>query len=225
MTARPLRVATWNVHGSRRGVEEIARVIRAEAIDILLIQESGPRRRLRALGGTLGMMVCADPPAFPRRRIQNAILVRGGLATVVHQGLRRFSEGSFLHPRGMVFADIDERFTMMSVHLGLRRSERGHHIRQLLDHIEGSEGRFVIGADLNAFPGDPGHGMLAARAPDCWQVVGQGDGYTFPSHAPSARIDYLFAGPAVQPLRAWTAGGTVSDHLMVVADLRLDDDF
>jgi endonuclease/exonuclease/phosphatase family metal-dependent hydrolase len=223
MTARTLRVASWNVHGLRGGVDGIARVIHAEDIDILSIQESGPRRRLRALGGTLGMMVCADPPAFPRRRIQNAILVGGDLTTVVDQGLRRFSEGSFLHPRGMVFADVDERFTVMSVHLGLRRSERGHHIGQLLEQIEGSEGRFVIGADLNAFPGDPGHRILAARAPDCWQAVGQGEGYTFPSHAPSARIDYLFAGPAVQPLRAWTAGGTVSDHLMVVADLRFAD--
>ena len=38
--------------------------------------------------------------------------------------------------------------------------------------------------------------------------------------APTARIDYLLVGPGVRALRAWTAGGTVSDHLMVVADLR-----
>ncbi|MDQ4107530.1 MAG: endonuclease/exonuclease/phosphatase family protein, partial [Actinomycetota bacterium] len=195
MTARALRVATWNVHGMRGGVEEIARVIHAEDIEILLIQESGPRRRLRALGGTLGMKVFADPPAFPRRRVQNAILLRGSMATVVRSGLRRFSEGALLHPRGMLFADVDERFSVMSAHLGLRGSERGHHIGQLLEHIEASEGRFVIGGDLNAFPGDPGPRMLAARATDCWRAVGRGEGYTFPSHAPRARIDYLFAGP------------------------------
>ncbi len=222
MTTRNLRVATWNVHGLRGGVRDIASAIHAEEIDVLVLQESGPRRRLQALGETLGMMVCADPRAFPHRRVQNAVLVRGGLATTVHHELRRFSQGSFLHPRGVLFADVDERLSVMSVHLGLSRSERERHTEQLLEHIEGSEGRSVIGGDLNALPGDPAPRMLAARTTDCWHEVGEGDGYTFPSHAPTARIDYLFAGPAVQPLRAWTAGGTVSDHLMVVADLRID---
>jgi endonuclease/exonuclease/phosphatase family metal-dependent hydrolase len=224
MTTRTVRVATWNVHGLRGGVREIALAIHTEEIDILLVQESGPRRRLRALGETLGMVVCADPRAFPRRRVQNAVLVRGGFATVVHDGLRRFSGGSFPHPRGVLFADVDERYSVMSVHLGLRRGERGHQMTQLLE-LAGSRDRSVIGGDLNALPGDPVPRMLAARATDCWHAVGQGEGHTFPSHAPTARIDYLFAGPAVQPLRAWTAGGTVSDHLMVVADLRMDDDY
>lgn len=223
MTTRTLRVATWNAHGLREGVGEFAVAIHAEEIDVLLLQESGPRRRLRALGQTLGMMVCADPRAFARRRIQNAVLLRGGLATIVHTSFRRFSHGSFLHPRGVLLADVDERFSVMSLHLGLSGHERGHHVAELLEHLEASRGRFVIGGDLNALPGDPGPRLLAARAVDCWEAVGEGDGHTFPSHAPTARIDYLFAGPALQPLRAWTAGGTVSDHLMVVADLRIDD--
>jgi endonuclease/exonuclease/phosphatase family metal-dependent hydrolase len=215
-------VATWNVHGLRGGVKEIAWIVHAEEIDILLVQESGPRRRLRALGETLGMMVCADPRTFPRRRIQNAVLVRGEAARAVHVRLQRFSRGSFVHPRGALVADVDERCSVLSVHLGLRGPERGRHIRQLLEMLDGSSGSFVIGGDLNALPGDPGPSALASLATDCWEVVGEGSGATFPSHDPRARIDYVFAGPAVRPLRAWTAGGTVSDHLMVVADLRLE---
>jgi endonuclease/exonuclease/phosphatase family metal-dependent hydrolase len=221
MTARTLRVATWNVHGSRGGIEEIARVIHAEAIDIVLIQESGPRRRLRALGAALGMTVCTDPPTFPRRRIQNAALIRN--PDVVRSRFLRFSPSSFLYPRGALVAQIDEGISVVSVHLGLGGSDRGRHIQQLVGLVGGSSKRFVIGGDLNALPGDPGPRTLAARATDCWQAVGQGKGYTFPSHAPTARIDYLFAGPAVRPHRAWTAGAMVSDHLMVVADLRFAD--
>jgi endonuclease/exonuclease/phosphatase family metal-dependent hydrolase len=167
------------------------------------------------------MMVCADPRAFPRRRIQNAVLVREGLATVVHDGLRRFSGGSFLHPRGVLLADLDERFSVMSVHLGLSGRERANQVAQLLERFEGSTGGFAIGADLNALPGDPAPSALSELATDCWAAVGEGSGATFPSLGPTARIDYLFAGPAVQPLRAWTAGGTVSDHLMVIAELEL----
>jgi endonuclease/exonuclease/phosphatase family metal-dependent hydrolase len=214
-----LRVATWNVHGMRAGVTEIARVIHADEVDIVMLQESGPRRRLPELGETLGMVVCADPWAFPRRRVQNAILVRRGLADTVSHRLQRFSGGSLLSPRGVMLADVDHRFTLLSVHLGLHPREREHHMAQLRAMIAGSPGGFVIAGDLNAFPEDPGPSSLAGSASDCWNAVGEGSGATFPSHAPTARIDYLFAGRAFRPLRTWTAGGTASDHLMVVAEL------
>jgi endonuclease/exonuclease/phosphatase family metal-dependent hydrolase len=210
------------VHGLRGDVQEIARLLHDEAVDIVLLQESGPRRRLRALGETLGMTVCADPRAFPRRRIQNAVLVRGGAVGIVHARLRRFSGGSLVHPRGALVVDVDQRFSVLSVHLGLRGPERGRHIRQLLESIEGSTGPLVLGGDLNTSPDDPGPRAIAGRLKDVWRAVGEGSGATFPSHEPTARIDYLFAGQAVRPLRAWTAGGALSDHLMVVADLELE---
>jgi endonuclease/exonuclease/phosphatase family metal-dependent hydrolase len=218
-----LRVGTWNVHGMRTGVEEIARVIRAEQVDIVALQESGPRRRLRAVGEILDMQVCGDPWAFPRRRIQNAVLIRRGLATTVSHRLHRFSGGSLLYPRGVMLADVDHRVSVLSVHLGLDRNERAQHVEELVAMLEGSAGSSVVGGDLNALPDDPGPSSLAALASDCWETAGEGSGATFDSHAPAARIDYLFAGRAFRPLRAWTAGGTVSDHLMVVAELTLTE--
>ncbi|HET6790931.1 MAG TPA: endonuclease/exonuclease/phosphatase family protein [Actinomycetota bacterium] len=220
MNGGALRVATWNVHGMRAGVEEIARVIRAEQVDIVAMQESGPRRRLRAVGETLDMQVCGDPWAFPRRRIQNAVLVRRGLATTVSHRLHRFSGGSLLYPRGVLLAETDLHVSVLSVHLGLDSSERADHVEQLRAMLLGPDATFVVvGGDLNALPGDPGPSSFAALASDCWAAASEGSGATFPSHAPTARIDYLFAGRAFRPLRAWTVGGTVSDHLMVVAEL------
>lgn len=224
MNGGALRVATWNVHGMRAGVEEIARVIRAEQVDIVALQESGPRRRLRAVGETLDMHVCGDPWAFPRRRIQNAVLVRRGLASIVSHRLHRFSGGSLLYPRGVLLADTDLHVSVSSVHLGLDSSERAHHVEQLMAILLGPDAAFVVGGDLNALPGDPGPSSLAGLASDCWEAAGEGSGATFPSNVPTARIDYLFTGPAFRPLRAWTAGGTASDHLMVVAELALTED-
>lgn len=219
MSPEPIRVATWNVRGLRGGVDAVASAVRREALDLLLVQESGPRRHLRALGASLGMMVCADPWAFPRRRIKDAVLIRS--AASVRYRLLRFSDSSLLYPRGALIADIDDDFTATSIHLGVSGPERGRHIRQFLSLDEAHPGRFLLGGDLNVRPEDPGPTAIRARATDCWEAVGDGVGLTFPSDAPTARIDYLFAGPAVRPLRAWTAGGTVSDHLMVVADLVL----
>jgi endonuclease/exonuclease/phosphatase family metal-dependent hydrolase len=215
---RRIRVATWNVHGLRGGVAAVAGVVEAQDLDVLLIQESGPRRRLAALGRALGMTVLADPRAFPRRRVHNAVLLRPDHDLRRHE-LVRFAAGPFLQPRGALVARLGDRLAAVSVHLGLRGPERGRQIGELLSLLEGSADLFVLGGDLNALPGDAGPARLARMATDCWVTAGEGPGPTFPSTDPTARIDYVFVGHAVQPLRAWTAGATVSDHLMVVADL------
>jgi len=222
-----IRVATWNVHGLRAGVEAVAGVVRHHAADVLLLQESGPRRRLQALGAALGMVVCGDPPSFPRRRVQNAVLVRPPREVRSHR-LVRFDRGSLVHPRGALIAHLDG-VAAVSVHLGLGGAERGRHVEQLLEILRRIDEPVVVGGDLNAHPEDAVSATIAAVLPDVWTRVGESDGQdhgqnhgrTFPSSVPTARIDYLFTGPGVQPLRVWTAGGTVSDHLMVVADLRV----
>jgi endonuclease/exonuclease/phosphatase family metal-dependent hydrolase len=220
VTTTRLRVATWNVRGLRAGVAAVARAVTAERPDILLVQESGPRRRLRSLGAALGMAIAADPIVFPRRRIKNAVLVRPPVEIRSHRSVR-FTNGSVLYPRGTVIARLDDDLSAVSMHLGLSGPERGRHVRQLLAFLEASPGRFVIGGDLNALPDDPGPSEIAAHATELWAASGEGTGATFPSGAPTARIDYLFAGAALRPLRAWTAGGQISDHLLVVADLEI----
>lgn len=217
-----IRVATWNVHGLRAGVEAVARVVRGERVDILMLQESGPRGRLRALGATLGMVVCLDPPAFPRRRIQNALLVRPPRQVRSHR-LVRFDGGSLIHPRGALIARLDD-VTAISVHLGLESAERARHVPQLLEIVRDVEQPVVVGGDLNVRPEDASPARIAASYPDVWTGVGEGGGSTYPSSDATARIDYLFAGPTIRSLRAWTVGGRVSDHLMVVADLRISED-
>lgn len=222
MTERTLRVATWNVHGLRGGVRAVASAIRAEELDLVLIQESGPRARLRDLGRTLGWTVSTDPRVFPRRRVRNALLARPAAAGLIRARFVRFAAGSPWHPRGALLAEIDERWTAVSCHLGLQGPERGRHVTELRSLLEDATPPIVVGADLNALPGDAGPRSLAAPLTDVWEQVGEGAGPTFPAAGPAARIDYLFVGPGVRALRAWTAGGTVSDHRMVVADLRFD---
>ena len=222
MSEDVFRIATWNVHGLRGGVDAVAEVVRAEGVDVLLLQESGPRRRLRALGQLLGSIVCADPLVFPRRRVQNAVLLPSSRARSVRSRLVRFAGGSVIDPRGVLLTEFDERWTAASAHLGLRGAERGRHVAQLTGLLEGFPDGFVLGGDLNALPGEPGPSRIAGLATDVWDAAGEGPGATYPAAAPTARIDYLYAGPAVRPIRAWTAGGAVSDHLMVVAEVALE---
>jgi endonuclease/exonuclease/phosphatase family metal-dependent hydrolase len=219
----PVRVGTWNVHGLRTGIDAVARIVRDEELDALLVQESGPRRRLRRLGERLGWVVCADPPAFPRRRVQNAVLIRPGLVGILRSRLLRFAAAPFLQPRGALIAQVDERCTLASIHLGLNRAQRLDQARQLLRALESVRGAIVVGGDLNAHPDDPATGAVATRFADVWSIVGDGTaGLTMPAADPTARIDYVFTNDDVRPTRAWIAGdATRSDHLMVVADLEL----
>lgn len=220
MTA--LRVATWNVHGLRAGVDVVAGPVRAEEPDVLLLQESGSRRRRSALGTALGMEIATDPVVFPRRRIRNAVLVRPPLHLVAHR-LLRFRGASWFAPRGAMIARV-EGLTLVSLHLGLRRAQRSDHIGELLGVIGREEPAIVIAGDVNAHPDDPAVAELASAYPDVWSTVGAGPGLTMPSQAPTARIDAIFAGVGIRALDARTAADpSASDHLMVVADLELAD--
>jgi endonuclease/exonuclease/phosphatase family metal-dependent hydrolase len=134
----------------------------------------------------------------------------------------RFDEAPFLQPRGASIAHIRDRLTLVSTHLGLDREQRLHQARQLLKALDGHETTVVIGGDLNAHPGDPAVEALAERYVDVWGAAGSDEGLTMPARHPTARIDYLFASPEARAARAWIAGdATMSDHLMVAAELEL----
>lgn len=177
----PVRVATWNVHGLRTGVDAVARAVGAEELDVLLVQESGSRRRLRQLGERLGWVVCADPWAFPRRRIRNAVLLRPGLAGSVRSRLLRFESAPLLQPRGALIAQVDDRWTIASIHLGLNREQRLHQARELLTALDHARGAVLIGGDLNAHPDDPATLTLVERCPEVWATAGEGAGLTMPA--------------------------------------------
>lgn len=216
-----VRVASWNVHGLRDGVDAVAEAIRTERPDVLLVQESGSRGGLRALGEALRMIVASDPIVFPRRRIRNAVLVRPPIRLRGNR-LMRFRGGSWFAPRGAMIAEADG-LTVVSLHLGLNPAERREHVRQLLEAIGRDSPKVVIGGDLNAHPDDPAVVAIAEAYPDAWASAGEGPGLTMPARRPTARIDAIFTGAAVRPRRARTVvHATASDHLMVVADLELD---
>lgn len=222
-----LRVATYNVHGFRSGVAAVDTVVGALEADVLLVQESGPRRTLARFAAASGLSVAADPRSPLRRRVKNAVLVRPPLAIEEHR-LRRFRGSSVRYPRGCLVASVRSpagvRCWMVSVHLGLDGGERGRHVRELLgivDELERSA-PVVLGGDLNATPEARSVAAIGARLADV--SAGADPAPTFPAPDPSARIDHLFASAGVRVATTWTGAdgaARASDHLPVVADLEL----
>jgi len=222
-----LRVVTYNVRGFRDGLDEVVEAVERVTPDVLLLQESGARRKLRALAASTGMEAVSDPWSPPRRRVKNAVLVRPPWRVVQHR-LHRFDGSTRFYPRGALVAQAGRagrRIWAVSTHLGLAPSERIAHARELTDVCAGLSGApIVLGGDLNATPEQRAPAWLADRYWDAWAAAGSGTGDTFPASDPTARIDYVFASAGLV-VDAASVGKApdASDHLPVVADLRIED--
>ncbi len=218
-----LRVATYNVRGFRDGLDGVARVVESHRLDLLLLQETGPRHTLRALAHSTSMEAAADPFSPFRRRVKNAVLV-GPPWRILRQRLHRFAGSSRLYPRGALIAEVgraERRLWAVSIHLGLSPLERDAHVRELASVCKALAGApIVIGGDLNARPGEQAPLVLGGPFEDVWPAAGNGGGETFPARDPAARIDYVFVSTELVAESASVVGApTASDHLPVVAEL------
>ncbi len=216
-------MASYNVRSFRGGADAVTSVLREAEPDVACLQECGPRSVLRGVAADSGMEWASSHRAF--HHVRNAVLHRPEWrrSAVTVRDLSR--EGS-TRRRGLVVVRLSKagvRLTAASFHLGLAPGERERHARELTDLLAGTPGPVILAGDLNEEPGDPAARWIAERYYDAFARAGEGPGATFPSKAPTARIDYVFVSEHLTPLRAWTVGGSVargaSDHRPVVADV------
>lgn len=225
---RPVRIASWNIHGAvgrdgRCRPERIAEIVDAMQADIVALQEVDGRTHLRRkphafetmaglLGGTIVEARLIGRPGrehghlvwtkFPVTR--NAVhLLPGGWEQ------RGCIEAKILTPRGPLL--------VLATHLGLSPRVRRRQIRHILARCGESEANpTVLLGDLNEWmPNGPVHRTLTERLPCALQPP------TFPAGRPFARLDRLYAtyGLRFEPVRPPVGAAEASDHLPLVADL------
>lgn len=222
-----MRVVAYNVRGFRDGADRVARVVGDLAPDVLLLNETGARRRLRRFARSLGMAVAADPWSPLRRRAKDAVLVRPPWRIEQHHQ-QRFAGSARFYPRAALVARLRRDglgLWAIAIHLGLRPLERLQHAEELLRSIARLDGPVVLGGDLNERPEGKAVARLGRVLPDAWSLAGEGPAETIPASAPTARIDFLFVSPTIAVERAFVpqdaAIAVASDHRPVVVDLSL----
>jgi endonuclease/exonuclease/phosphatase family metal-dependent hydrolase len=223
-----VRVVVYNVRGFRDGSERLVRLVGHFEPDVALLNETGGRWRLRRFAGALGMELAADPWAFFRRRVKDAVLVRPPWR-IVHHRQHRFEGGPWRYPRGALITQLDRRGTRLcaiSIHLGLHPRERLADAKELVDMVRDVDAPIVVGGDLNERPDGRAIGLLSERFfRDAWLLGGDADGDTFPADEPTARIDYLFVSEGIVVERVLVPPGPdareASDHRPIVAELSL----
>lgn len=224
-----LRVIVHNVRGFREGPERLGQVVQRFVPDVLLLNETGPRRRLRRFVRSVAFEAAVDPPSPLRRRVPNAVLVRPPWR-IVRRRLLRFPGSAPWYPRGALVASVGRtgyRVWAVSVHLGLRSEERRRHAEHLADAVRGLDGPTLLGGDLNETPDRPAASFLSSRFWDAWPLGGDLTGETFPSDDPTARIDYLFLTEGIRVVHALVPADadvrSASDHLPLVVELDLPE--
>lgn len=242
-----IRLMTYNIRWGKGadGQVDLARVVsvlREASPDIAVLNEVDVNRRrsgytdqpavlMRAAGYPYGAFV-------PSLRGPNAL---GGVSEYGNMILSRFPiEGVYrvplpgtrlAEPRTLLVADVrvgSLLLTVMGTHLGLRREERLEQVARILEVTAARPGSRVLLGDFNARPDGPEIARLTgagAQEPlwiDAHRLIGAGEGNTFPSSDPVARIDYVFVSRDLAPYvvagRLWPS--IASDHLPVTVVLR-----
>ena len=218
--AAGLRVVSWNVRSLRDDSAGVAAALRDLHADVVLLQEA-PRlltavpanRRLasraglrRSVGGSLS---CG-----------NLLLVSPRVRVLQGRAVR-LPKRPGLHRRGAVLAEVvvdGARLGLLGTHLDLQPDARLDSARRLRRSALDLDVPLLLAADLNDEPGSPTWTELSAGLVDLGRELGP----TFPQRAPDRRIDALFADPVLEVLAVERPDpGPVTDHLPLVADLRV----
>jgi endonuclease/exonuclease/phosphatase family metal-dependent hydrolase len=235
-SASPLRIASFNIHGGqmggRAGIPPLVDVCVPLDADILGLQEVDRRKRRSGFADQAGAV--ADGMGYAhvfgptRRRIVrgqygNALIVRGDItdSTVI----RLPGSGTKQQPRVAILARVEVRKTALTVavtHLQhhpkrLRHlpNEAPDQLRALLEQLSNRPGPRVIIGDFNMQP--PRAGPILAEAG--YTVADTGPAY--PSEEPTMQLDYIAVDGLVIESAGVVNAGNVSDHLPIVAEVRL----
>ncbi|MCZ4611784.1 endonuclease/exonuclease/phosphatase family protein [Streptomyces sp. Lzd4kr] len=229
-----IRVLSYNIRSMRDDTDALARVIRACAPDLVLIQEAPRffrwRKKLARLARASDLVVltggatAAGPAILCNLR-----------ATVerTEDVLLPLTPG--LHRRGFATAVVrfgGARLGVLSCHLSLQKDERLEQGGMLLDRLAGLGTEHAIaGGDLNDRPTGRIFGLLADSLQDCWATAPWGGEYSSTPADPHQRIDAIFATKGIEVLGCGVPTGrpgvtqtdlrAATDHLPVLAALRV----
>lgn len=234
-----LRVMTYNIqHGA--GMDKKIDLLRtAEAInhehpDIVALEEvdKGVKRtdgrdltaELAAMTHMTGYFSNNFP--FQGGEYGNAVLTRFPIVmeTNTHYHMLHTNE-----QRGVIQMILDvhgRKLLFMATHIDYHpgNEERLLNITQMKDMMTQYPGMPVIlCGDFNDFPNTPVHAAMAEALSDTWDLIGHGNGWTYPSDKPKSRIDYIWISKdkSVVPVKAWVPDTQASDHRPFVADFLL----
>ena len=236
--ASAVRVLVFNIHAGKdasgqSNLAAVAQLITSTDADLVLLQEVD--RGTKRSGGLDQLQVLSErtryTPVFGRSLDYDggqygiAALARGGVrfAETIPLPVAPAQEraGGSREPRVgllIVVPTVLGVLQLVNTHLDASREDRYRlqESQALLKIVHSRLSRdmpLLLGGDLNSEPDSAVQQTLrAAGLRDVWMECGRGDGYTYPSHQPAKRIDYLFVAGSLACTSARVLETNMSDH-------------
>ena len=229
-----LKVMTFNIQSGLRGLDKVAEVIRAEAPDIVALQEvdvgsvrGGKKNQPEELSRLTGL------PFHHHFRTTTlsggdygvALLSRFPVVSVEQHPL---PVASGAEPRTVARAVLDvggQEVSVYVTHLTRRPFNNALRMRQsaaILALMNQDARPKLLMGDLNDTPESGALRLFKRELMDVFAQRGQGPAITYPLPLiPSLRIDYVLACAQFQPRSSRVLRVDASDHYPVVAELSL----
>jgi endonuclease/exonuclease/phosphatase family metal-dependent hydrolase len=229
-----IRVLSYNIRSMRDDTDALARVIRACAPDLVLVQEAPRffrwRKKLARLARAADLVVLTGGATAAGPAILCSLRANVERTEDI---LLPLTPG--LHRRGFATAVVrfaGTRLGVLSCHLSLQKDERHEQGGMLLDRLAGMGVEHAIaGGDLNERPEGRTFRRLTDGLTDCWAAAPWGGEHTWTPTDPYQRIDAIFATkgievlgcgvPACHPGVTPTDLRAATDHLPVLAALKV----
>lgn len=236
-----VRVMSYNIHHAegldgRLDVERIAKVITDAKADIVGLQEVDrgvERTHKRDLPAELAKLTGLHVHFEKNIDHQggeygNATLSRFPIIHAKNTHYKMVRPGE---RRGLLQLTLDvhgREVLFLNTHLEVGRdeSQRLASAEEIVAIVAAAEQRqlpVILVGDFNAVPESRTITHLKTALTDTWERVGRGGGFTIPVRNPTRRIDFIFITPkTVTPLAMSVLASEASDHLPIVAELRLN---
>ena len=227
-TGAPLKVMSYNVLCCNKNVSALAKIIRQEQPDILLLQELRPKvaPALKTVLADLypdGQLYLAYEPEVMQAVLSRYPLIP--LSVEVKKG--RVQKVTVAMPAGPI--------AVWNIHPSTPRPwpRQYRQFSALADDIAAVEGPLIVGGDFNTTDQSETYRLVSQHLSNAHWEAGWGFGFTFPANLPYPvndlpvatpifRIDHIFFSHHffARSARTLSASGD-SDHFPIVAELSL----
>ena len=233
-----LRVMTYNIHvgvgmDKKLDLSRIAEVINAQHADLVGLQEvdRGVERtqRIDEIAEIASRTRMDYAFAFNLRyqggQYGVAILSRFPIRVIDHH---RYQNRREAERRGFIRVEVNvrgRRLNFVTTHLDYQYEDgRLFETEQLLRALRDVKGPLIVVGDFNDIPAGLAYQLMRSQFGDAWtESRGTNEGFSYPADKPAKRIDYIFfrSTDPVRTKRAWIVNTLASDHVPVVADLKI----
>ncbi len=234
---------TYNIHhgvgtDKRLDLSRISEVIRKSDADIIALNEvdkdfsrrSGYEDQITLLADELNMNKAFAPSVSIKtngssvKQYGNALLSR---YPIIRQEVFHFNfVAGLVEGRSLLHATVEVNNKPIKIyvtHLSINPYLHNLQTNYIKQAIHNQSDPFILMGDWNMRPGSRSWKKMHHTYKDVWYQVHHKGGYTYPSHRPRIRLDYIFVNRRMEVVDAEVMNDIpqASDHLPLRAQLRI----